>query len=411
MRPFRLRRHSGVTAASRLDAQTPGRQLRMAAAALAVAAAVALVAGPADASSPSPSAPGYPSWQDVQNAMHDQQAAQAEVTVLEAALKTAQAESATRSQEALDAAAAADQAQTALDAATAAAASLTAQASAASASAESAAHALAVVAAGRYRAGSDGTIVAQVLASHDPDALLGRLSVLGRLTTTWNGIAQQASAAANTAASLRDQAARAEAARTTLNDAAQTKAAAAKQAEQAADAAVVSAQQHTDTLYAQLATLKNTTTDVERRYEIGVQVAAQAAAQAAAAAAAAQRSSHGSGGSDDYPSTDGVVADPAGAKAYARGAIGGYGWGSDQYSCLLSLWTMESGWRANALNTSSGAYGIPQALPANKMATAGADWRTNGATQIDWGLAYIKARYGSPCGAWAHEMSENPHWY
>jgi hypothetical protein len=106
-----------------------------------------------------------------------------------------------------------------------------------------------------------------------------------------------------------------------------------------------------------------------------------------------------------------VVVDPAGAQAYARRAIGAYGWGSGQFGCLIDLWNMESGWRANATNPSSGAYGIPQSLPANKMAVAGADWRTNAATQINWGLAYIHDAYGSPCGAWNHEMSVNPHWY
>jgi hypothetical protein len=72
---------------------------------------------------------------------------------------------------------------------------------------------------------------------------------------------------------------------------------------------------------------------------------------------------------------------------------------------------MESGWRANAYNKSSGAYGIPQSLPANKMASAGADYLTNGSTQIDWGLGYIKAAYRTPCGAWAFETSHVPYWY
>ena len=69
----------------------------------------------------------------------------------------------------------------------------------------------------------------------------------------------------------------------------------------------------------------------------------------------------------------------------------------------------ESSWRADALNPDSGAYGIPQALPATKLASAGPDWRTNGNTQIDWGLSYIQDRYGSPCGAWSHEVAHN--WY
>ena len=89
-------------------------------------------------------------------------------------------------------------------------------------------------------------------------------------------------------------------------------------------------------------------------------------------------------------------------------AAANYGWGDDQFACLLSLWNRESGWRVNAAN-SSGAYGIPQALPGSKMASAGADWQTNPATQIAWGLGYIAGRYGTPCGAWDH--SESNGWY
>ena len=81
---------------------------------------------------------------------------------------------------------------------------------------------------------------------------------------------------------------------------------------------------------------------------------------------------------------------------------------SDQFGCLDNLWTRESGWRTTASNP-SGAYGIPQALPGSKMASAGADWRTNPATQIRWGLGYIDGRYGSPCNAWAHFQSRG--WY
>lgn len=82
-----------------------------------------------------------------------------------------------------------------------------------------------------------------------------------------------------------------------------------------------------------------------------------------------------------------------------------FGWSSSQFSCLDSLWERESGWNPYAANTSSGAYGIPQALPGSKMASAGADWATDAATQIRWGLGYIKATYGSPCAAWARELA------
>jgi hypothetical protein len=101
--------------------------------------------------------------------------------------------------------------------------------------------------------------------------------------------------------------------------------------------------------------------------------------------------------------------DPGSAKAYAYEAVAARGWSEGQYNCLVSLWNRESGWRVNAENSSSGAYGIPQSLPGSKMASAGNDWRTNAGTQIEWGLGYISGRYGTPCGAWAH--SEAVGWY
>jgi hypothetical protein len=96
------------------------------------------------------------------------------------------------------------------------------------------------------------------------------------------------------------------------------------------------------------------------------------------------------------------------AQAIAQGILTSRGMGSDQYSCLVSLWDRESGWRTNAAN-GSGAYGIPQALPGSKMASAGPDWQTNAKTQILWGLSYITGRYGSPCAAWGHSQSSG--WY
>jgi len=101
--------------------------------------------------------------------------------------------------------------------------------------------------------------------------------------------------------------------------------------------------------------------------------------------------------------------DPDSAKAIGLKKVLERGWGVDQYDCLELLWDRESRWNASAVNSSSGAYGIPQALPGDKMASAGADWQTNPSTQIEWGLGYIEARYGSPCGAWAH--SEDVGWY
>jgi hypothetical protein len=85
------------------------------------------------------------------------------------------------------------------------------------------------------------------------------------------------------------------------------------------------------------------------------------------------------------------------------------GLGIDQMPCLDKLWTKESGWNVSASNPLTGAYGIPQALPGSKMASVGPDWKNSAATQVKWGLTYIKDRYAMPCDAWAH--SQNTGWY
>lgn len=103
------------------------------------------------------------------------------------------------------------------------------------------------------------------------------------------------------------------------------------------------------------------------------------------------------------------VPDPGSAQAIAYQMVMERGWSESEYSCLVALWNRESHWNVYAHNASSGAYGIPQALPGDKMASVGADWATNPATQITWGLAYIEGRYGTPCGAWGH--SESVGWY
>jgi len=93
----------------------------------------------------------------------------------------------------------------------------------------------------------------------------------------------------------------------------------------------------------------------------------------------------------------------------AKALLSEFGYSQDEFGCLDSLYMSESGWRVDADNPSSSAYGIPQALPGSKMASAGPDWETNPVTQIRWGLGYIQDRYGSPCGAWGFKQGHN--WY
>jgi hypothetical protein len=86
-----------------------------------------------------------------------------------------------------------------------------------------------------------------------------------------------------------------------------------------------------------------------------------------------------------------------------------YGFATSEMSALVPMWTKESNWSTTARNPSSGAYGIPQALPGDRMATVAADWRTNPTTQIKWGLGYIKDRYGTPSAAWRFWQANG--WY
>lgn len=142
-------------------------------------------------------------------------------------------------------------------------------------------------------------------------------------------------------------------------------------------------------------------------------VAAEQAAAAAAAQAAAEAEARAKAEAERAAATPAAPAapsNPSGAQAIARDLMASmYGWGEDEFACLVALWNKESGWNAGASNSSSGAYGIPQALPGSKMASAGADWATNPATQITWGLGYISGRYGTPCDAW--HTSESQGWY
>jgi transglycosylase-like protein with SLT domain len=99
-------------------------------------------------------------------------------------------------------------------------------------------------------------------------------------------------------------------------------------------------------------------------------------------------------------------ADPTSAEQIGEAELVDFGYSkAGQWTCLYELWQQESGWNVYAENP-SGAYGIPQSLPGDKMASAGSDWQTDPRTQIIWGLGYIKSVYGTPCGAWSHEKAD-----
>jgi hypothetical protein len=103
--------------------------------------------------------------------------------------------------------------------------------------------------------------------------------------------------------------------------------------------------------------------------------------------------------------TSAPPADPTSAEEIGKEELVDFGFDeTTQWPCLYDLWQQESGWNVYADNTSSGAYGIPQSLPGDKMAAAGADWETDPTTQIKWGLGYIQSVYGTPCGAWQNEL-------
>ncbi|GAA4204858.1 lytic transglycosylase domain-containing protein [Actinocatenispora rupis] len=150
--------------------------------------------------------------------------------------------------------------------------------------------------------------------------------------------------------------------------------------------------------------------DARRKAAAGGEHAATVAQDADAAKQDEQKKSSSSGSG----STVNVGPIPTSCKEYSGNKATGCtlmlqaGYQIDQMACLSKLWDRESGWNVHAQNP-SGAYGIPQALPGDKMAQYGSDWQDNAAVQIKWGLGYIKDRYSSPCGAWQH--SESTGWY
>ncbi|WFR85352.1 lytic transglycosylase domain-containing protein [Arthrobacter sp. Y-9] len=393
---------------------------------------------------------GYPSWSDVQKAKQSEGAKTAEITTINGLLGHLEAEAEKRGNAAVVASGAYAVADAALNVAKAKVDGLSAQLRQATAEAARYRKEYGALAVQAYKNGSLDLPGIPDLQSIQPDRLQG-LSVLQVVTGRASALLAKSSAAENTVQSLTDQEQRAEAERQRLADDARQKLDAAQAAKSAMDTQLAQQKQHGQELTAQLASLKGTTASVEARYQQGQEAlaayeAAQAAKRAAAeerareqaaaaaaeqqreqqqataqAAANAQQAGSASGPAPSTPDptpqppvvvppdTGGAVNDPAGAQSYAAGRLGSYGWGQDQFQCLQLLWTQESSWLTTATNASSGAYGIAQALPAGKYASAGSDWLTNYRTQIEWGLGYIRDRYGSPCGAWAHEVSNN--WY
>ncbi|MDJ0324830.1 hypothetical protein QMG61_13790 [Cryobacterium sp. PH31-AA6] len=402
--------------------------LRMLGAASVLALCIAAVSLPARADET------YPSWADVEAARSTTATTEAAVVRITGLLSGLEATAAELGDAAVVANGAAAEAQAASGTATAQAALLASRLTVATEKASAANAQLGLLGAQLYRAGATGIVTRLFFSADGGTDLLYQLGVTTRLGEATAGIQQRALTQANAVQSMEKQAAAAATERDRLARTATARATAAATARQAADDQLAAQTATSDVLVAQLASLKNSTAETERSYLAGVaadeaykqqqaqaeraaaaaRAAQAAAAQAAAAAAAGQGS--GSGGSVAAPATGsatapvpGVVVDPAGARAYASSAVSARGWGQGEYSCLVSLWNRESGWRVDAYNAGSGAYGIPQSLPGSKMASAGGDWRTNAATQINWGLGYIAARYGAPCGAWAH--SENVGWY
>ncbi|KFF59954.1 hypothetical protein JF66_07870 [Cryobacterium sp. MLB-32] len=384
---------------------------------LCLATAAALVASSVGVTSAASAIDEYPSWADVEAARSSETATAAEVVRIESALDGLQARAAELGDVAVTQTSLSAEAQTRFGTANAWHTVLTARAEEASARSVASSTRLGALGAQLYRSGGGSLSVSALFDGAHADDLLFRLGTMSRLTEQAGRLTEQADAERNAAEALTAQAEVMTRERDRLQNKARAALAATQTAQRAADAEVAVKQATGETLYAQLASLKNSSTEVERQYRTGVaehqafveqQRQAAANAAAAASAAAASPSAPGTPGTAGPPPTGGVV-DRGAAQKIAAVQVAARGWSSAELGCLVSLWQRESGWRVNAYNASSGAYGIPQSLPGSKMQSAGDDWQTNPATQISWGLGYIASRYTTPCGAWAHSESNN--WY
>jgi hypothetical protein len=340
-----------------------------------------------------------PTWAEVQAAKKNVRSKAVEVAAIQKALDGVEDEAARLGTVALQKAAAATAAEDRLAAAQQVYDRLQQQTKDAAGRARSARRTAATVATQMARGGDPDLTV--WLSGRDSGSLLYRLGALSQIGDASTALLAQAEVEQNDAKSLGHQAAAQAAVRNTLAEQARSASNAAKLAQQAADRQVASTKSRRATLQAQFSSLQAKSSSLQASY------AAEQRAKAAAAAAGATSGGTGLGGIAAGPGS----LSPAGAQAYAASRLGAYGWGSGQMPCLTRLWDIESGWRWNAYNASSGAYGIPQSLPGSKMTTAGSDWTTSSRTQIEWGLGYIQARYSTPCGALSFETSHVPYWY
>lgn len=344
----------------------------------------------------------YPTWDDIEAARANEAATTATIAQLDALLDGLQAEAERLGDEAVARESESVAASAALQTAEASAERLDRQAREADAAARRSAEIAAQFAAALYRSGgTDVTTTLLVSGAAESADLLYRLGALGRVGEQAALALDEAERDRNAAQSLSDQAAVARDERDRLAAQAQDAAARARAAADAADAAVADQQARLSLLYEQLASLKGTTVFLEQQYRIGQETTGPGAGGGGG--------SGGGSGGGGFVVPGNEVNDVAAAQYFAMVQLASMGFGSSDGNCLIWLWNRESGWRTNAYNASSGAYGIPQALPGSKMANYAADWRTNYQTQVMWGLIYISGRYGSPCAAWAHSQSTG--WY
>jgi hypothetical protein len=424
------------------------KRLPALAGALAVALAASLSVLPAYADDDVPPG-GYPSWQDVQNAKQTEAGKAAEVTRINDLLGGLQSQAEVLGNAAVTSAAEYAVAETALQAASSKVDVLTAQTARAAAEAGQYKKEIGALAAQSYKTGGTNIGFFVALDAVQTNSIQG-LNVVRIVSDKTAALVNKSAAAERVSRALADQEQAARAERERLSGEAKAKLEAAQSAQQAMSRQISEQQEHSQELTAQLASLKGTTAAVEGEFRQGqaalaayetAQAAKRAAAQEqarqqaeAAAKAAAQKPVNQAPPAPPAPAAPvpapapppdptpapppvvvapsipgGAVNDPAGAKSYAAGRLSAFGWGQDQFQCLAQLWTKESNWLTTATNPYSGAYGIAQALPPGKYASAGSDWLTSYRTQIEWGLGYIRDRYGSPCGAWNHSVQYN--WY